>query len=58
MNTTYNLNLEDYPGLYKWSIENVAEFWNECWHFIGIKASQPFSEVGRSPTFLILFTYP
>jgi hypothetical protein len=46
INATYNLNLEDYPGLYKWSVDNVADFWKECWHFIGITASQPFSEVG------------
>ncbi|KAB5558175.1 hypothetical protein GE09DRAFT_103038 [Coniochaeta sp. 2T2.1] len=45
VNATYDLNLDDYPGLYKWSVENVADFWKECWHFIGIKASQPFAEV-------------
>lgn len=53
VNATYNLALTDYPGLYKWSVENVADFWKECWHFIGIKASQPFTEVlpNDSPMF-------
>jgi hypothetical protein len=46
VNATYNLDLNDYPGLYKWSVEYIADFWNECWQFVGIKASQPFSEVG------------
>jgi acetoacetyl-CoA synthetase len=45
VNKTYDLNLADYPSLYKWSVTNVADFWKECWHFIGIKASQPFTEV-------------
>lgn len=48
INATYNLELNDYPGLFKWSVDNVADFWKECWHFLGIKASQPFSEVGAS----------
>ncbi|KAH8909729.1 acetoacetate-CoA ligase [Coniochaeta sp. PMI_546] len=53
VNATYDLHLNDYPGLYKWSVDNVADFWKECWHFIGIKASQPFSEVlpADSPMF-------
>lgn len=45
VNEKYGLRLEGYPGLYKWSIENVAQFWEEVWHFVGIKASKPFEEV-------------
>ncbi|KAI1489210.1 hypothetical protein F5X96DRAFT_642038 [Biscogniauxia mediterranea] len=41
----YNLAIDDYPGLYKWSIENISSFWAEIWHFCGIKASKPYSEV-------------
>lgn len=48
INATYNLSLNDYPGLYKWSVDNVADFWKECWEFVGIKAPQPFSEVRSS----------
>ncbi|EFQ25279.1 acetoacetate-CoA ligase [Colletotrichum graminicola] len=45
VNSKYGLKLADYPGLYKWSIENVAEFWEEVWHFVGITASKPFDKV-------------
>jgi acetoacetyl-CoA synthetase len=42
VNSKYGLNLSDYPGLYKWSVDNVPEFWGEVWHFTGTKASKPF----------------
>ncbi|KAJ4304223.1 hypothetical protein N0V88_001836 [Collariella sp. IMI 366227] len=44
VNSKYGLKLNDYAGLFKWSVDNVAEFWAETWHFIGIKASKPFDE--------------
>lgn len=44
----YRLDIDDYPGLYKWSIENVAAFWEDVWRFCGIKASKPYIEVGNS----------
>ncbi|KAI1075320.1 acetoacetate-CoA ligase, partial [Whalleya microplaca] len=43
--TKYNVKIEDYPSLYKWSIENIPDFWNEVWGFCGIKASTPYSSV-------------
>lgn len=58
INATYNLDLKGFPGLYKWSVDNVADFWKECWHFIGIKASQPFSEVGNFRISSSLWTCP
>lgn len=45
VNQRYGLELADYPGLYKWSVENVAEFWEEVWHSVGITASKPFDKV-------------
>jgi acetoacetyl-CoA synthetase len=39
------LALKDYPDLYKWSVDNVPEFWGDVWHFVGIKASKAFDEV-------------
>lgn len=47
VNSKYGLDLDDYAGLYKWSIDNVAEFWEETWDFVGIKASKRFDKVGR-----------
>jgi acetoacetyl-CoA synthetase len=44
----YRLDIDDYPGLYKWSVENVASFWEDVWRFCGITASKPYTEVGPS----------
>jgi len=41
----YNLDISDYPGLYKWSVDNIADFWDQVWHFCGVTASQPYTEV-------------
>ena len=52
INSTYNLRLDDYASLYKWSIDNVPDFWGEVWSFTGIKAEKTFDgEVS-----MILFT--
>ncbi|KAK4241916.1 acetoacetyl-CoA synthetase [Achaetomium macrosporum] len=45
VNTKYDLNLKDYPELYKWSVDHIADFWGEVWHFAGIKASKSFDTV-------------
>jgi len=45
VNKKHGLNLDGYPALYKWSIDDVASFWEEVWHFTGVTASQSFDEV-------------
>ncbi|KAI8717757.1 hypothetical protein NCS52_00852700 [Fusarium sp. LHS14.1] len=45
VNKKHGLSLDGYPALYKWSIDEVALFWEEVWHFVGITASKPFNEV-------------
>lgn len=45
VNAKYGLSLKDYPELYKWSVDNVPDFWGEVWHFVGIRASKSFDEV-------------
>lgn len=45
VNSKYGLDLKDYPAVYRWSIDNVAEFWEEAWHFVGIRASKSFDKV-------------
>lgn len=47
INTKYNLNLQTYDELYRWSIENIPQFWAETWSFCGVEASQPFQKVGE-----------
>ncbi|KAI1402848.1 acetoacetate-CoA ligase [Hypoxylon fuscum] len=39
----HSVEIEDYPALLKWSVENISDFWGEVWHFCGIKASKPYS---------------
>ncbi|GAW26678.1 putative acetoacetate- ligase [Rosellinia necatrix] len=41
----YQLDIDGYPDLYKWSTQNPSEFWGEVWHFCGIRASKPYSQV-------------
>ena len=41
----YHVSFEDYEALRQWSIDNVNDFWEEVWHFTGIKASEPFTKV-------------
>ncbi|AEO68783.1 uncharacterized protein THITE_43789 [Thermothielavioides terrestris NRRL 8126] len=45
VNSKYGLSLSDYSELYSWSVDNVAEFWAEVWHFTGIKASRQYDQV-------------
>ncbi|KAI1451899.1 acetoacetate-CoA ligase [Annulohypoxylon moriforme] len=49
----YSIDIKNYPDLYKWSIENISNFWEEVWQFCGIKASKPYSHVlpGNVPMF-------
>ena len=49
VNSEYGLNLQDYSSLYKWSVDNVADFWGDVWHFAGIKGSKSFDEVCCEP---------
>lgn len=47
LNSKYGLNLQTYDELYRWSIENIPQFWAETWSFCGVEASQPFKKVGN-----------
>jgi hypothetical protein len=46
INSKYGLNLQTYDDLYRWSIENISQFWADTWSFTGVEASQPFKKVG------------
>ncbi|KAI0019033.1 acetoacetate-CoA ligase [Xylariomycetidae sp. FL0641] len=45
VNAKYGLGIDDYPSLYRWSIENLPGFWAEVWQFCNIKASRPYRQV-------------
>lgn len=35
----------DYHDLWRWSVEQPAAFWEEIWHYTGIKAQKPYNKV-------------
>ncbi len=49
VNQTYGLSLSGYDALYRWSIENLEDFWAEVWRFVEIKASAGFEKVIDEP---------
>lgn len=45
VNEKFKLQLASYQELYKWSIENLADFWATTWDFTEIKASKQYDAV-------------
>ncbi|KAI9816817.1 MAG: hypothetical protein M1827_001462 [Pycnora praestabilis] len=45
INRTHGVHLAGYQDLYQWSVDNIALFWNEVWHFTRVRASHPYDEV-------------
>ncbi|MBW2137674.1 MAG: AMP-binding protein, partial [Deltaproteobacteria bacterium] len=45
INERYGRDFKEYEELYRWSVENIADFWASMWEFAGIKASRPYDEV-------------
>ncbi len=45
INEKYNQEFDDYAPLYKWSIENIPDFWAAMWEFADIIASKPYTAV-------------
>lgn len=41
----YGLEISSYAQLYRWSIENIPDFWAAVWDFAEIKASRGYAEV-------------
>jgi len=41
----YGLNLHSYQELHHWSINNIADFWQEVWRYTGITASRKYEKV-------------
>jgi len=53
INKQYKLNLGPYEELYRWSVENIPDFWAAMWDFAEIKASkhydQAVDDLGKFP---------
>jgi len=45
VNARHELNISSYSDLYKWSVENIPDFWRTVWDFAEIKASQQYDSV-------------
>jgi acetoacetyl-CoA synthetase len=45
VNERFGQEFTEYNTLYRWSVENIADFWSTMWDFAGILASTPYQEV-------------
>jgi acetoacetyl-CoA synthetase len=36
INNRFNLKLNSYEDLHKWSVENLEKFWDACWDYVGV----------------------
>ncbi|MGQ9506430.1 MAG: acetoacetate--CoA ligase [Candidatus Bathycorpusculaceae bacterium] len=45
VNKKYDLKIDSYGELYRWSIENIPNFWECMWEFAQIKASRKYDVV-------------
>lgn len=44
VNEKLGLKMEDYPSLYKWSVNSPEDFWDCVWNFLDIKCSVPYTK--------------
>ena len=44
INEKYHQNFSEFEPLYQWSIENIADFWENFWEFADIIASKPYEQ--------------
>ena len=40
-----NLEFDDYHSLWRWSVENLEDFWSAVWAYFDIKTSAPYTRV-------------
>ena len=45
VNEKLGKDFTEYDPLYRWSIENIPEFWTLMWEFAEIRASKPYDQV-------------
>ena len=45
VSTKHGISMYDYNALWQWSISEPAKFWEEIWHYTGIKAHEPYQQV-------------
>ena len=45
VNQRYQLKINSYPELHRWSVAKVADFWSAVWDYTGIVSSHKFDQV-------------
>ncbi len=45
VNVKFDQNFSEYNPLYRWSIDNISDFWAATWEFVKIKASKSYDQV-------------
>ena len=45
INEKCGTNFKEYSPLYKWSIDNIPEFWASFWEYADIKYSKPYNTI-------------
>ncbi|MFX1373262.1 MAG: acetoacetate--CoA ligase, partial [Promethearchaeota archaeon] len=45
VNKNYKLNLKDGKDLYRWSVNQISDFWDAIWKFCKIISSIPYDKV-------------
>ncbi|HEY4236969.1 MAG TPA: AMP-binding protein, partial [Gaiellaceae bacterium] len=45
LNETRGLALDDYAGLWEWSVDELEQFWASIWEFFEVAASEPYERV-------------
>ncbi|MCD4724271.1 MAG: acetoacetate--CoA ligase [Bacteroidales bacterium] len=49
VNEKYGKSFTAYDELFRWSVNNIADFWGSFWHFSGMKYSKDFNTVVDDP---------
>ncbi|HSG68444.1 MAG TPA: acetoacetate--CoA ligase, partial [Bacteroidales bacterium] len=49
VNGRFGSSISDYNELYKWSVDNPADFWGAFWYYSGIKYSEDYTMVVDNP---------
>jgi acetoacetyl-CoA synthetase len=45
VNERFGTDFHDYWPLWRWSVENIPDFWAAVWDFVGIQADKPYETV-------------
>ena len=50
----YPIASDSYADLWRWSVDNPAAFWEEVWHYTGVRAHKQYETVRHSGVATVL----